>query len=112
MKWLVLVLGLTACTKHVDTGEVCGKPDECGKGADCYHGLCTPMCAADDECEAELVCARHHCLQTNGEPKRSAAAAERAISQDVLAEIRAIHAELAQIREEQQKLREAIEKAK
>ncbi len=78
MRWAVLVLALTACTKHVDVGDECAKPDECGNGADCYHGVCTSMCVDDSECKGELVCARHRCLLATGEPKRINPPEERA----------------------------------
>ena len=70
--WLLLVLAV-GCGKTLPRGEVCEKPEQCGKGADCYRGVCTSMCANDSECEGELVCARHHCLLATGEPMRAGA---------------------------------------
>ncbi len=67
---LVLGLLVAACAKQVALGETCAETKECGKGADCYRGICTPLCADDGECDGELVCARHHCLLATGEPRR------------------------------------------
>lgn len=64
----VLVLLGAGCSKPLPTGAACREATECGKGADCYHAICTPLCADDTECSGELVCARHHCLLATGEP--------------------------------------------
>jgi hypothetical protein len=70
MKWLAFAVLLGAgCTKQVAIGEACADTKQCGNGADCYRGVCTPLCVNDDECDGELVCARHHCLLATGEPR-------------------------------------------
>ena len=109
MRWLTLLFALSACSKHVAMGEVCTKAVECGNGADCYRGVCTPMCANDSECQDELVCARHRCLLATGEPRRNTPLAAP-VDERTAAELRAIRHELDQIRAEQQRQREAIEK--
>ena len=132
----MLLFAASACGKQVSIGEVCDKAADCGNGADCYHGVCAAMCADDSECKGELVCARHRCLLATGEPKRKGPANRPAEERadpaayevakvrpgfrkdtpegrhdgDVTAELRAIHGELEQIRAEQQRLREAVEK--
>lgn len=73
MRAVVLaVLAMAACTRQVEMGEACSEAKQCGKGADCYRGVCTPLCADDGECDGELVCARHHCLLATGEPRAKA----------------------------------------
>ena len=68
---LVVGLLVAACAKQVGLGETCAETTECGKGADCYRGVCTPLCADDGECDGELVCVRHRCLLATGEPRRA-----------------------------------------
>lgn len=132
MKRYVVLLALVSCARHVELGGACAQADECGRGADCYHGVCTSMCADDSECAGELVCARHHCLLATGEPRHAATDEPPAapkepglrpglrerpptvsppnMNQDVIAELRAIHAELQEVKRGQQRLQESIDR--
>lgn len=65
--FVVALLASMACKPPRQMGETCEEATQCGKGSDCYRGICTPMCANDGECQGELVCARHHCLLATGE---------------------------------------------
>lgn len=77
MRPIVLLMALltAACVRKVANGEACAETRSCGNGADCYRGVCTPLCADDGECDGELVCARHHCVLATGEPRRRGDAA-------------------------------------
>ncbi len=79
---LLMALLAAACVRKVANGEACAETRACGNGADCYRGVCTPLCADDGECDGELVCARHHCLLATGEPRRSGEAATDGRSQN------------------------------
>ncbi len=124
MRHLVLAAALYLMGCHGDlSGRSCMTDAECGPGFDCYTSRCTRVCTGDPQCSAREQCVRYHCLPRPESgpqpiptpppevtPHTRPVPGERAALPDTTAlELRAVRRELQLLREEQSRLRNAVE---
>jgi len=128
-----LVVASALCACHADPlGKPCTNDDICGPGYGCTFGKCIQLCVNDTECRRGQSCVRYHCVNpqtglpsavdpgvASGPVLREPVGpnAQRVVippappgPDGALIELRAIRRELELIRQDQQKIREMVEK--